>query len=143
MWAPRADGANGATGYQLRSTKTFTVAGFRFRESGNGVKEVKESEACTYGFCGSPRCSSDDGGYGCSGIRQDYGGKGERWRQDTEREGERRSDLQREPRRQTSGGAEPVVRIIVLTNWMESWGLTAPALFVPSVSENFSSRQYE
>jgi hypothetical protein len=67
------DRASGATGYQLRSTKALRVAGFRFveRTSEEKGKEVKNSEAHSRNSYGMPLYGSSDGGYGCSGIRQD------------------------------------------------------------------------
>ncbi len=45
------------------------MAGFRFQESGNGAKEVKDSEAHTYGFGGSLGYGGLDGGLGRPDVR--------------------------------------------------------------------------
>ena len=72
MGTRRADGASGATGYK---GPMGPVAGFCFweRESEEKGKEVKKSEANICKVHGRPLHFGDDVGYGCSGIRCDYG----------------------------------------------------------------------
>src|SRR5215203_1430507 len=105
------------------------------RESEKG-KEVKDSEAHTFGYGSRPRYGGGGSGDVHACIRQNNAGESQRWRPHAERGSEGRSDREPEPCWQAPSGTE-LVRASILTTWEEGRAVRSRPSFLPSCPHEF------